>query len=258
MYKSETSEKMKDLNLFIILGLSSLLTAIGGPINSDPAPGRSPGPPLNNHNEVFSVDEGKIFNNIDADSNKNVNQNTPLTSSSSTSIQSSPSSMIFSSILAATSAAALSSRKGFADINSDGNKNLSSGASASIMSSTSSSKNWNSKQSSEECLDNFFNGYDKVVQKKTSDVDMIHLDVVHDVFIMENGLMPYFVYLGESLLYDIMFYYYVFSFSYICYVHFQSIIMLKVILDQSIKFFLYFRFKEDTILCRVIYFEIFS
>lgn len=201
---------MKELIIFTILGLSSLLTAIGGPINSDPAPGRSPGPPTSqNNNEVFIEDKEEILHRLDANilkSNKNA-MLMKLSSEENVKTSSIPSSSMPSLLLLSSSeSAALKTREKSEDIISNEKINSSSSASAALTSSSSSSSLLLSKtSSSKQCLDNFLNGYDKIVKTKISDENLIHLYVEHDIFTMEKGLLPNFVYLGEWIVFVMYF-----------------------------------------------------
>lgn len=191
---------MKELIIFTILGLSSLLTAIGGPINSDPAPGRSPGPPSshNNNNEVFIEDKEEILHSIDVNIlNSNTNAMLmKLSSEENVRSLAIPSSSISSLLLSSSKLAALTTQEGAGNIISDERINSSSSASAALTSS-SSSLLLSKTSSSRQCLDNFLNGYDKIVKTKTNDGNLIHLYVEHDIFTMQKGLLPNFVYLGE-------------------------------------------------------------
>lgn len=214
---------MKDYIVVVFIG-QLLLCATGGPINSDPAPGRSPGPPLassasdpmpsssdlpplfinpsqQTSNEVFTdhsvsiqpIQTGKSKSNqlhdqlnIDLSPGKHLSPTLQVSSLNELNDKTLKNSNEF---IASSSSSSTSSS--FSSQSSD---------TVSTLSSSSSILNL--------CYENFIrNNDDKIIKLKHSDNDDIindelksslHLGVINNVFGTENGLLPNIIYIGES------------------------------------------------------------
>lgn len=169
---------MKRVILFLIYGYT-ILSAVGGPINGDPAPGRSPGPPQNNKN----TNNGEVGEKINDSTQVNNNNNNVISDDKFT---------INSKLLFRPT------------IDDHELSSINPSKSTLIL-----PKSIKMEENLKFCLKNYLKQNEIFIKNDNGDsVNSnepvpLKLDVTHDKFDTYNGLVHDIIYSGESLFYHI-------------------------------------------------------